>query len=87
MSDEQVLQTIVSEFDKHGDAVGLGNPAPTGLTPQQTVVAASLVQAGTWMLVAHQHTRAARMALAFGCALYVGIAAWHAAFLARVLLG
>jgi UPF0755 protein len=44
MSDEQVLQTIVSEFDEHGDAVGLGNPA-TGLTPQQTVVEASLVQA------------------------------------------
>ena len=35
----------MSEFDKHGDAVGLGNPAATGLTPQQTVVAASLVQA------------------------------------------
>ena len=44
MSDEQILQTIVSEFDEHGDAVGLGNPA-TGLTPQQTVVVASLVQA------------------------------------------
>ncbi len=45
MTDEQILETIVSEFDKHGDAVGLGNPAATGLTPQQTVVAASLVQA------------------------------------------
>jgi UPF0755 protein len=44
MSDEQVLQTIVSEFDEHGDAVGLGDPA-NGLTPQQTVVVASLVQA------------------------------------------
>ncbi len=45
MSDQQILQTIVSEFDQHGDAVGLGNTAATGLTPQQTVVAASLVQA------------------------------------------
>ncbi len=49
MSDQQILQTIVSEFDQHGDAVGLGaatsTGAATGLTPQQTVVAASLVQA------------------------------------------
>jgi UPF0755 protein len=45
MSDQQILQLIVSEFDKHGDAVGLANTAATGLTPQQTVVAASLVQA------------------------------------------
>jgi UPF0755 protein len=45
MSDEQILQTIVSEFDEHGDAVGLGSTATTGLTPQQTVVVASLVQA------------------------------------------
>jgi len=49
MTDQQILQTIVSEFDKHGDAVGLGTAsstgAATGLTPQQTVVAASLVQA------------------------------------------
>lgn len=49
MSDEQVLQTIVSEFDEHGDVVGLGAATPTGaaagLTPQQTVVVASLVQA------------------------------------------
>jgi UPF0755 protein len=45
MSDTQILQTIVSEFDRHGDAVGLANTAATGLTPQQTVVVASLVQA------------------------------------------
>jgi UPF0755 protein len=44
-SDEQILQTIVSEFDRHADAVNLGNTAATGLTPQQTVVVASLVQA------------------------------------------
>jgi UPF0755 protein len=45
MSDRDILQLIVSTFDQHGDAVGLGNAAPTGLTPQQTVVVASLVQA------------------------------------------
>jgi UPF0755 protein len=45
MTDQQILQTIVSEFDRHGDAVGLANTAATGLTPQQTVVVASLVQA------------------------------------------
>jgi UPF0755 protein len=45
MTDAQILQTIVSEFDRHGDAVGLANTAATGLTPQQTDVLASLVQA------------------------------------------
>jgi peptidoglycan lytic transglycosylase G len=45
MTDEQILQTIVSEFDQHGDAVGLGVPTSTALTPQQAVVLASLVQA------------------------------------------
>lgn len=49
MSNQQILQTIVSEFDRHADAVGLGTPrsagAATGLTPQQTAVVASLVQA------------------------------------------
>jgi UPF0755 protein len=44
-SDAQILQTIVAEFDKHADALNLGAPSATGLTPQQTVVAASLVQA------------------------------------------
>ncbi len=44
-TDAQILQTIVSEFDKHADAVNLGNPAATGLTAQQSVVVASLVQA------------------------------------------
>lgn len=47
----------------------------------------ALVQAGTWLLAAHQHARAARVALGAGCALYVGIAAWHGAFVARVLIG
>src|SRR5829696_1775522 len=48
-TDPQILQTIVSEFDRHADAVGLGTAPPTGLTPQQTAVVASLVQteAGT----------------------------------------
>jgi UPF0755 protein len=45
MTDAQILQTIVSQFDRHADAAGLGTPAATGLTPQQTVVLASLVQA------------------------------------------
>ena len=47
----------------------------------------ALVQLGTWLLATHQQSRAARVALAGGCALYVGIAAWHGAFVARVLLG
>jgi UPF0755 protein len=46
LTDEQILETIVGEFDRRADAVGLGNAtAATGLTPQQAVVAASLVQA------------------------------------------
>jgi UPF0755 protein len=45
LSDQQILQLIVSKFDEHADAVGLANTAATGLTPQQTVVVASLVQA------------------------------------------
>ena len=45
LGDAEILQTIVSQFDRHADAVGLANTAATGLTPQQTVVVASLVQA------------------------------------------
>lgn len=49
-TDLQILQTIVAEFDKHGDAVNLDTATaangPTGsLTAQQAVVVASLVQA------------------------------------------
>jgi UPF0755 protein len=44
-TDEQILQTIVSEFDKHAVAVNLATPTANGLTPQQAVVVASLVQA------------------------------------------
>jgi UPF0755 protein len=46
LSDQQILQLIVSKFDEHADAVGLANAtASTGLSPQQAVVVASLVQA------------------------------------------
>jgi UPF0755 protein len=45
LSDRQILALIVSTFDRHADAVGLAATATTGLTPQQTVIAASLVQA------------------------------------------
>ena len=44
-TDAEILQTIVSEFDEHADAVNLADTGATGLTPQQTVVVASLVQA------------------------------------------
>jgi UPF0755 protein len=44
-TDLQILQTIVAEFDKHADAVNLANATAEGLTPQQVVVVASLVQA------------------------------------------
>jgi UPF0755 protein len=47
-SDAQILQTIVSAFDRHADAAGLAQaPALTGgtLTPYQALVSASLVQA------------------------------------------
>jgi UPF0755 protein len=43
-TDEQILQMIVSEFDKHADAVGLGASNAAGLTPHQAVVSASLIQ-------------------------------------------
>jgi UPF0755 protein len=44
-TDAQILQTIVSEFDRHADAVNLANASSVGLTPQQAVVEASLIQA------------------------------------------
>jgi UPF0755 protein len=44
-TDAQILQTIVSEFDRHADAVNLANAGSVGLTPQQAVVEASLIQA------------------------------------------
>ena len=46
MTDQQILQTIVSEFDEHGDAVGLGNALPPRASPRsRPSVVASLVQA------------------------------------------
>jgi len=44
-TDLEILQTIVAEFDKHADALNLAGAASIGLTPQQAVVVASLVQA------------------------------------------
>jgi len=44
-TDAQILQTIVSEFDRHADTVNLANAPSVGLTPQQAVVEASLIQA------------------------------------------
>ncbi len=45
-TDQQILQTIVNEFDQHADGLDLATAAAAeGLTPQQAVVVASLVQA------------------------------------------
>ena len=45
-TDQQILQTIVRAFDQHADALDLATAAAAeGLTPQQAVVVASLVQA------------------------------------------
>jgi UPF0755 protein len=45
-TDQQILQTIVTAFDKNADALALASAAPAeGLTPEQAVVVASLVQA------------------------------------------
>lgn len=44
MTDQQILQMIVSEFDEHADAVGLGAPNGAGLTPYEALVSASLIQ-------------------------------------------
>jgi UPF0755 protein len=42
-TEAQILQTIVSEFDKRADTLGLGSA--TGLSPYQTLIVASLIQA------------------------------------------
>lgn len=45
-TDQEILQTVVNEFDRHADELGLASgAAAAGLTPQQAVVVASLVQA------------------------------------------
>jgi UPF0755 protein len=43
-ADEQLLSRLVAAFDQHADAAGLANPNASGLTPYQTVVAASLIE-------------------------------------------
>ena len=44
-TETQILQRIVTEFDKRGDQLGLANSAASnGLSPYQTVIAASLIQ-------------------------------------------
>jgi UPF0755 protein len=45
-TDEEILRMIVHQFDQHADELGLASAAAAeGLTPQQAVVVASLVQA------------------------------------------
>jgi UPF0755 protein len=45
-TDEQILSRLVAAFDEHADVAGLANPNAnaSGLTPYQTVVAASLIE-------------------------------------------
>lgn len=43
-TDEEILRMLVSEFDEHADAVGLGAPSASGWSPYEAVVVASLVQ-------------------------------------------
>jgi len=43
-TDEEILRMLVGEFDQHADAVGLGTPSTSGLSPYEAVVAASLIQ-------------------------------------------
>ena len=44
-TEQQILQRIVTEFDNRMDALGLSGPLTNTLTPYQTIVAGSLVQA------------------------------------------
>jgi peptidoglycan lytic transglycosylase G len=44
-TDTEILQTLVKAFDARADAAGLADAPGIGLTPQQAVVVASLVQA------------------------------------------
>ncbi len=43
-TDQQILEMIVGEFDRRADAIGLAVPGPSGLTPYEAIVAASLIQ-------------------------------------------
>jgi UPF0755 protein len=43
-TDEQILTRLVSAFDKKADAIALSGPNAAGLSPYQTIVAASLIE-------------------------------------------
>lgn len=43
-TDEQLLSRLVAAFDQRADAAGLANPNASGLSPYQTIVAASLIE-------------------------------------------
>jgi UPF0755 protein len=43
-SDQEILARLASAFDQKADAAGLSAPNPAGLTPYQTIVAASLIE-------------------------------------------
>ena len=44
-SEAEILQTLVTAFDQHMDALGIASkPLPAGVTPYQALVAASLIQ-------------------------------------------
>lgn len=43
-TDQQVLQRLVTAFDRNADAIRLSAPNAAGLSPYQTIVAASLIE-------------------------------------------
>jgi UPF0755 protein len=43
-TDQQLLSRLVAAFDAQADAVGLSNPNASGLSPYQTIIAASLIE-------------------------------------------
>jgi UPF0755 protein len=43
-TDQQILTRLVSAFDQKADTIGLSGPNAAGMTPYQTVVAASLIE-------------------------------------------
>jgi len=43
-SDEHILRRLVSAFDRNADAIKLSEPNAAGLSPYQTIVAASLIE-------------------------------------------
>lgn len=43
-TDQEILEMIVGEFDRRADAMGLAVPGPSGLTPYEAIVSASLIQ-------------------------------------------